>query len=101
MRSLLPMLALGVLMALPRLVPAEEPDEEMDERTFRQEITREQIQALHDLENAETDEEADAAEQRFDDASMREVQRRRSTVDDIIDRGGSLPPSPRPGPPHP
>jgi len=101
MRSLLAILALGALMALPRWAPAEEPDDEMDERTYRQEITRQQIDALHDLEAAETDEEAEEAEQRFNDASKLEEQRRRSDIEDLIDKGGSLPPSPRPGPPHP
>ena len=101
MRSLLAMLALAVLMALPRWAPAEEPDDEMDDRTYRKEITRQQIEALRDLENADTDEEAEAAEQRFNDASKLEEQRRRSDIEDLIDKGGSLPPSPRPGPPHP
>jgi hypothetical protein len=96
------LLFLGCLLVLPaRWAPAEEPDDEMDDRTYRQEITRQQLEALHDLENAETDEEADEAKQRFDDASGLEVQRRRSDIDDLIERGGSLPPSPRPGPPHP
>jgi len=31
----------------------------------------------------------------------REVQRRRAIVDDVIESGGSLPPSPKLGPPHP
>ena len=101
MRDLLAVLVLGTLVALPRSVSAEEPGDEVDERTFRQEITRQQIQALHDLENADTDEEAEEAEQRFNDASQLEVQRRRVEVDDLIDKGGALPPSPRPGPPHP
>ena len=101
MRGSLAILALAVAMALPRGVPADELEDEPDERTIRQQITREQIEALHDLDNAETDEEAEEAEDRFNDASDREVQRRRAVVDDLIDSGGSLPPSPRPGPPHP
>jgi len=100
-RDLLAVLVLGALVALPRSVSAEDPGDEVDERTFRREITRQQIEALHDLENAATDEEAEEAEQRFNDASQLEVRRRRADVDDLIDKGGSLPPSPRPGPPHP
>ena len=102
MRRFLAILALGLLVAMPRWVAADDVDEEeVDERTMRQQITRDQIEALHDLENADTDEEAEEAEERFNDASDREVQRRRAIVDDVIESGGSLPPSPKPGPPHP
>jgi hypothetical protein len=94
-------IALAVFLLLFGRARAEGPDEEMDERTYRQEITRQQIEALRDLENADTDEEAEAAEQRFNDASKLEEQRRRSDIEDLIDKGGSLPPSPKPGPPHP
>ena len=91
------MLLLGCLLVLPGRARAEEPDEPVSSR----EITRRQIEALHDLERAETDEEADEAMQRFDDASALEVRRRRDAVDDLIEQGGSLPPSPRPPAPHP
>jgi hypothetical protein len=100
-RHLLAILVLGVVVTMPRWAPAEEPDDAPDERTSGRDITRDQIEALHDLENAETDEQAAEAEQRFNDASQREVDRRRDDVEDFIERGGALPPSDRPGPPHP
>jgi len=91
------MLLLGVLLMLPVRATAEEPDEPVGSR----EITRRQLEALRDLEQAETDEEAEEAMQRFDDASALEVRRRREAVDDLIEGGAALPPSPRPPAPHP
>jgi hypothetical protein len=85
-------LLLGLALLLPGRARAEEPDEPITSR----DISRRQIEALHDLEQAETDEEAEAAMERFDEASMLEVRRRRADVDDLIERGGELPPSPRP-----
>ena len=102
MRRFLAILALGAVVAMPRGVPADDLDEEeVDEREIQRDINREQFRALREYHDAETDEEAEEAEQRFNDASEREVQRRRRNIEDLIESGGSLPPSPRPGPPHP
>jgi hypothetical protein len=102
MRGFLAILALGVAVAMPRGVLADDYDgEEVDDRELQRQINRDQFRALRDYHDAETDEEAEEAEQRFNDASEREVQRRRQKIDDLIESGGSLPPSPRPGPPHP
>ena len=102
MRGFLAILALGIVIAMPRGVPADDYDEEeVDDREMQRQINREQLKALRDYHDAETDDEAEEAEQRFNDASEREVERRRQKVDDLIESGGSLPPSPKPGPPHP
>jgi len=92
MRVLMVILVLGALVAGPGRVPADEPDDE----PTAEEIVRDQVEALHDLEQAETDEEADAAEERFDDAASLELRRRRAVVDDLIERGGTPAPSTRP-----
>ena len=97
MRVRMAILVLVALGALPGRAPADEPD---DAPTSK-EIVRRQIEALHDLEHAETDEEAEEAKQRFDDASALEVHRRRAEIDDVIERGEKVPPSPRPPAPHP
>jgi hypothetical protein len=92
MHGMMAVVVLGALLAAPGWAPADEPDEE----PTAGDIAREQIEALHDLEQAETDEEAEAAQQRFDDASMLEVKRRRAVVDDLIESGAKPGPSTRP-----
>jgi hypothetical protein len=82
MHILTAFLALGALVAMPGWAPAAEPD---DEPTAH-EIVRDQIEALHDLEEAETDEEADAAQKRFDDAAGREVQERQKKIDRLLEK---------------
>jgi hypothetical protein len=93
MRGLLVVLLLGAVMALPRRAPAGDD--------LKEELTQEQIDALHDLENAETDEEAEAAKERFNDASARQLELRKSKINDVIERGQKpLPSEPQPGPPR-
>ena len=92
MRGLMAVVVLGAIVAMPRWVQAEEPEDELTS----EEIVREQVEALHDLEQAETDEEADEAQQRFDDASALELRQRRAVVDDLIERGGKPAPSAAP-----
>jgi hypothetical protein len=100
-RGLLAILVFAVVVTVPRWVPAQQDYEPDDQRTLREQITRDQIEALHDLQNAETEEEAEEAKQRFNEASQLEVDRRRGFVDEVIERGGAVPPSERPPPPHP
>jgi len=49
-------------------------------------VVREQLEALDDLEHAETDEDADAAADRFDDANRRDLERRRQAIDRLIEK---------------
>ena len=58
----------------------------VDYEPTREETLREQLEALYDVEHAETDEEALAAERRFDDAAEREIQRRRRSIAALIER---------------
>lgn len=51
-----------------------------------EETLREQLEALDEIEHAATDEEARAAEERFDAASERELQRRRESIEHLIER---------------
>jgi hypothetical protein len=92
MRVLMAALMLAALVAVPGRTPAGEPDDE----PTSEEIVRRQIEALHDLDQAETDEEAEEAQRRFDAAAALEVKRRREAVDDLIEGGAPLPSSKRP-----
>ena len=82
MRGVMVVVALGAVLALPVWAAADEPEDE----PTAEEIVREQVEALHDLEQAETDEDADEAQQRFDDASANELRKRRKAIDDLIER---------------
>lgn len=71
--------ALGLAAALAAGAPA-------TEYPTPEETLREQLQALHDLEHAETEEEAREAEERFDAASQQELERRREAIEKLIER---------------
>ena len=79
---LLAVLILGGVVAGPWPAPAAEPDDE----PTSDEIVRDQLQALDDLQRAETDEDADAAAERFDDANRRDLERRRQAIDRLIEK---------------
>lgn len=82
MRGLVAILVLGGLVTAPSRVPAVEPKDD----SALKPVTQQQLEALHDLENAQTDEEAEAARQRFDDASRQELERRRDSIEYLIER---------------
>jgi hypothetical protein len=79
---LLAVLILGGVVAGPWPARAAEPDDE----PTSDEIVRDQLQALDDLQRAETDEDADAAAKRFDDAAGHELEKRRTTLDTLIEK---------------
>ena len=82
MRGFVGIVVLSLLMTAASRVPAFEPEDDSAGKTEAQQ----QLEALRDLEHAETDEEAEAARQRFDDASRRELDRRRDSIEQLIER---------------
>jgi succinate dehydrogenase/fumarate reductase flavoprotein subunit len=83
MRALpMAILVLGAVLAGAGLVRAAEPDD----GSPKDDVVREQLEALDDLEHAETDEDADAAAERFDDANRRDLERRRQAIDRLIEK---------------
>jgi hypothetical protein len=75
-------LVLGLVLAGVRPGPAAEPADESP----KDDLVRDQLEALDELEHAETDEDAAAAEERFDDASRRELEQRRKAIDELIEK---------------
>ncbi len=82
MRQFIALVALGALLAMPCPAPAGDSEEEPTE----DELLQEHMDALRDYERAETDEEAEKAQKRFDDASERELKQRRERLEHAIER---------------
>ena len=82
MRYLIALVALGALLAMPCRAPAGDADEEPSE----DELLQEHLDALRDYDRAETDEQAEKAQERFEEASKRELQLQRDRLDHAIER---------------
>ena len=84
MRSWIAAVALGTLLALP--CPAPAPAVDPDDEPTEDELLDEHMGALRDYQNAETDEEADKAQKRFEDAEQRERKLQRDRLNDALKR---------------
>jgi hypothetical protein len=82
MRQWIALLALGVLLAMPRPVLADDPDDEPTE----DELLNEHMEALREYEEADTDEEAAKAQKRFEDAQDEELNLKRRQLEQAIER---------------
>ena len=82
MRQWIALLALGALLAVPRPLLADDPDDEATE----DELLDEHMDALRDYEEAETDEEAAKAQKRFEDAEDQALGLKRQKLEKAIQR---------------
>jgi len=82
MRYWITLVALGALLAMPCPAPAGDPENEPTE----DQLLDEHMDALRDYEQAETDDEAEEAQKRFEDASEQELKLRRDRLEHALER---------------